>query len=246
MTNKVEQAHWDASYARTQPHVAPRSHVIRRWIERHVPRTESGTALEVGCYPGRFLAVLGELGYEVNGVDLTPGVESLGEWMRSRGFRTGTIARNDFFAYDPGRTFDVVMSLGFIEHFTEFERVLERHLALVAPGGMLVLQTPNLGGALHGWLYRTFDPADYARHHLPAMDPARWATVARAHAFDVVFAGCFGPFHFWINPADRPVWQRASLLGLRVASRVLRPVLPRGRPAYAPACGMIARRAPAP
>ena len=51
--------------------------------------------------------------------------------------------------------FDVVMSRGFIEHFDEPSSVVDRHLDLLKPGGLLVVSIPNLRG-VNGLLTRFF------------------------------------------------------------------------------------------
>ena len=114
MKTKAPQEYWDRTYHKTQFAVAPEGHTLRRWIEAWVPPDPHASAFEVGCYPGRFLAVLGERGYELNGIDTMDDVGEMADWMRSQGYRVGAIAGGDFFDVGPERRFDVVLSLGFI------------------------------------------------------------------------------------------------------------------------------------
>ena len=50
-------------FTRETPTRRPVPERVRDWLERHVPRG-TGSAVELGCVPGNYLAVLGELGYE--------------------------------------------------------------------------------------------------------------------------------------------------------------------------------------
>ena len=58
-------------------------------------------------------------------------------------------------------TYDVVYSLGLIEHFVDRVSIVERHVRLARPGGLLILGVPNFRG-LTGWFLRTFAPSVYA------------------------------------------------------------------------------------
>ena len=241
-TNKASQEWWDQTWQGVPLAPPPPQQHVRRWLEQHVPRTTDGSCFEVGCHPGRFLAVMGMLGYELNGVDMTPDVKNIRGWLERDGYRVGGIAQGDFFEYDPGRQFDVVMSLGFIEHFTDWERVLARHIPLVAPGGRLVLEVPNMAGSVQSWVYRTFDRENYERHYIPAMSPGAWAEILRRRDFDIEFEGPFGHLYLRVEPARRSVPARAGVFVMRATQRLLRPFFPPGRHAYAPALGVVARR----
>ena len=74
--NLVPQEYWDKGYETLELDIAPKDDTVRRWIELFFSNRGKGRCLEIGCFPGRYLAVFGELGYELNGIDLTPRVES--------------------------------------------------------------------------------------------------------------------------------------------------------------------------
>jgi len=241
-TNKASPEWWQETWEGVALAPAHPKQPVRQWLEKHVPRTSDGTCFEIGCHPGRFLAVMGMLGYELNGVDMTPGAGSISEWLARDGYRIGQIAEGDFFSHDPGRQFDVVMSLGFIEHFTDWERALEHHIPLVAPGGRLVVEVPNMAGSVQNWFHRTFDRESYDRHHIPAMNPGAWADILRERGFEIEFEGPFGHLYFWVEAQQRSAPERAAVFTLRAAQKLARPFVPHGRYAWAPYLGVIARR----
>ncbi len=87
--NFAEQSVWDEGYAQHEFFVAPKDDALRQWIETHFPRANK-SCLELGCFPGRYLAVFGELGYELNGLDLTPRVEQdFSAWLKSMHYPGG-------------------------------------------------------------------------------------------------------------------------------------------------------------
>ena len=244
MSNKAGQDYWKREHASRRPHIAKRKDFIRRWIESQLARAggEHKSCLEIGCYPGRFLAVFGELGYELYGVDLAERLEALPAWLRQRGYKTGQFWQQDFNAFDPRREFDVVASFGFIEHFTNWEDILRKHLSLVAAGGCLVVEAPNFTGGFQQWLHANFDRANYARHHIPAMDVDKWKTLIEDSGFDIRYSGYFGKFRFWTEQEPRTLYQRSVLRGLRILQPALRLCLPPDRKSYSPFCGVVATR----
>jgi len=154
-----------------------------------------GRVLEVGCAPGRNLRRLAErFGLDPWGVEYTPaGAERTRAVLRSLGRPTDQVIEGDFFApgWAPAEPFDAVVSFGFVEHFSDPAEVVARHLALLRPGGVLVVTLPNLrglNGQLTGWL----NPDLLAGHNLDLMTTAAVrALVADADA-DVAFCGGYG------------------------------------------------------
>jgi len=102
--------------------------------------------------------------------------------------------RRDFFSdlSDLPR-FDVVMSLGFIEHFDDLDDVFKRHVSLLRKGGILILQVPNFRGInrkVLAWLA----PETQSRHNLEAMDLRNWRRLEGTHGLKPVFEGYIGGF----------------------------------------------------
>lgn len=241
-TTLVDQSYWDRSYADMAPTVAPPGDPVRSWLETHVPRPSGEAhALEVGCYPGRYLGVLGLLGYTVHGIDLTPAVRRMRPGLEALGLRTGDFHEADFLRFQAPRTYDLVCSFGFIEHFRDWEAVLRKHASLVAPGGLLVIETPNFRGAVQQFFHRWLDAENLRRHDLSAMRPKAWADILRAEGFDVRQAGHFGPFAFWHDSKGAGAWHRIGTLVLRSLNPVLAR-LPEGHGSWSPYCGLIARK----
>lgn len=240
----VDQSYWDAGYETVTPAMAPQGDALRAWIERHVPpATGEKHALEVGCYPGRYLAVVGQLGYITHGIDLTPGVERMGAAFAGMGLLTGRFMKADFLTHRFDRRYDLVCSFGFIEHFPEWGNLIVKHAELVAPGGLLVLETPNFRGLAQQFLHRLLDAVNLRRHHLGAMRPKAWAEQLRALGFEVIEQGHMGRFEFW---RDSPPLRLPGRLMMKLVNR-LTPLLrlfPEGSAMLAPYCVLLARKGP--
>lgn len=214
------QAVWDRSYEQHTLAAAGPEDPLRRWIEDRF-RGRGGACLELGCFPGRFIAVFGELGFELHGVDLTPRTETeLGPWLAARGHRVGQFVRADFFTHPYPRQYDVVCSFGVIEHFPDWPAFLAHQASLVAPGGWLVVTAPNFRGWLQRGLHRFLDRPNYDRHCVDAMRPAAWAAELTRRGWTVLEHGGLGKFEYWVEPGDRGPWVRA---GLRLAAELRGP-----------------------
>jgi len=241
MSGIVSKSYWEDGYSETKPQMATKADVIRCWIEKHVPIAEEKqqkTAIEIGCYPGRYLSVLGDLGYETNGIDFCKQVETLPKSMKEAGYRVGEFWKEDFEKFQPGRKFDVVASFGFIEHFDNFEDIVLKHADLVNNQGYLVLEVPNFYGAFQHWLHRNFDNINYKRHFIPAMNIERLADVVDRAGYDVLYKGYFGQLDFWTEHQERGFFQKGFLTAIYFLRPFFKKILPIDRRMYSPFGGM--------
>jgi 2-polyprenyl-3-methyl-5-hydroxy-6-metoxy-1,4-benzoquinol methylase len=114
----------------------------------------SGTILEIGSLMGNFSATLQRLGYNVTAVDryrfYQGGLDVYTEYMRSLGIHVEEMTREDEAERVAGLgQFDAVISMAVVEHIPPPVRpFLEMLASHVKPGGLLVLDTPNIA---HYW-----------------------------------------------------------------------------------------------
>jgi 2-polyprenyl-3-methyl-5-hydroxy-6-metoxy-1,4-benzoquinol methylase len=124
---------------------------------RYLARRSTGRLLDVGCGTGDFLAGMAQLGWEATGVEFDEAAVATAR--RHPGVRVlaGSLAEQQF----PDNAFDAITLSNVIEHlpdplgtFAELKRVL-------APGGRLVIVTPNvnaLGHCAFGRCWRGLEP----------------------------------------------------------------------------------------
>src|SRR3989339_653085 len=104
--------------------------------------------LDVGCGEGKWLVYFKEhFGFDVYGVDYSEeAYVTANRTLKTRGI-DGVVIQQDFLA-DSFQTqykefFDVVVSMGVIEHFTDVGWVVDRYLNLLKPNGLLFTDMPN-------------------------------------------------------------------------------------------------------
>lgn len=243
--NLAEQVYWDALYTDTPLEPVSKDSPIRQWIEKYVPAVpaaERRTCLEIGCFPGRYLSIFGELGYEVHGLDRTPRVGELQAWFNRMGFKVGHFEQQDVQAVSFEKQYDVVCSFGFIEHFTNWDQIIEIHSRLVKKGGYLVIETPNFSGTVQRVLRQSLDSANLKRHYLKSMSPRKWRDILEKDNYQVLFEGYLGEFDFWVEEQERNRLQQRLLNAVFANMGRLKSAMKSSSSHYSPYCGIIARK----
>lgn len=121
-----------------------------RWLVRHLPETRSGERLlDVGCGTGAFTIGAALRGYDALGLTWDEAAKGraeararrLGASARFRSLDVRELDRAD----DLRGCFSTVLLCEVIEHVLDDRRLVKAAAACLAPGGRLLLTTPNLG-----------------------------------------------------------------------------------------------------
>lgn len=206
--------------------------LYRKWVGEGHKRI-----LDVGCGDGRFLSLLRDFGapeWEIVGLELDEGAVAK---CREMGFEAHATRVEDF-AAEPAQQgrFDAVVMLQLIEHVEDPALICERVHRLLRPGGVFVIETPNLAGLDH----RLFEGRYWGHYHFPrhwnlfSQDSLR--RMLEARGFEIVLAECLISTSSWIishqnylKDREYPAWlcrfvnfQNPLLLALAVTMDVLR------------------------
>jgi SAM-dependent methyltransferase len=117
-------------------------------IERLLPGR--GRLLDVGTAAGAFLAAARKRGWEVDGCEPNRWTAAWGSRHYGLEIRAGELFDHDF----PAAGFDVVTLWDVIEHTPDPSRVIRRIGELVRPGGLLVVNYPDIGSSIAQMLGR--------------------------------------------------------------------------------------------
>lgn len=194
----ADQTFWEEEYiwANVEPPVRPDpalefDRALMEAFVRHAPLSAGSTVLEIGCAPAKWLVYLaGRFGAQVAGVEYSAKGAAISRANLAACSVHGEIHEADFFAFEAPAV-DMVVSLGFIEHFEDLHDVFARHVRLVRPGGRLVLGVPNFTG-WNGLLQRIGDFPYLALHNQQAMNPAMLRRLAAGHGLAEEFLGYLG------------------------------------------------------
>ncbi len=120
---------------------------VRGWVRR---LGKSGRAVEVGCGHGWMLSALRRRGWDVLGIERTADSARFAAHMQQLPILAGGLE-----ALKPHGQFDLVVLHEVLEHLSNPREVLETCATLLAPGGSLIIEVPNLAS----WQFR------FAREH---------------------------------------------------------------------------------
>jgi SAM-dependent methyltransferase len=177
----TDKEYWDSYWGSGAPRYANYDgsrgpfYAYRLLLSECLARTRSRRAaqelklVDCGCGEGLILRFVHEQFADVElwGIDYSEAIEKARRMARDLGYDFHLV-RADLF--EVGRSgelgpFDVLISVGLIEHFQDPAELLAKFERMVAPGGCLITIIPNFGG-LHDFLWRLYDAANY-RHHVP-------------------------------------------------------------------------------
>ncbi len=241
--NLATQNYWDTAYAnyRLEDKVSD-DDILKKWLLKYIPKIQSKSCLEIGCFPGRYLTIMGDLGYTLNGIDLTPRVKNEFEnWLKRAGYKTGSFFQEDFLSFRSEKKYDLVCSFGFIEHFVKWKVVFKKHIDLVEHNGYLVIETPNFRGLFQRFIHWFLDNENYKRHYVPSMNPKKWAKLCEENGFEIIFKGYIGEFQFWVDKQPIRYIQTKVFNRLITNYDKLRK-MKSGKALYSPYCGIIAKK----
>lgn len=135
---------------------------IDKWLQE-----KKGKIFELGCGESFVLARSAYLGWEVSGVDFNQkALASLRSFLDSKKYNSGSLINADIFQYDCdhlSETQDILVSFGFLEHFKEPAKILEKWIQVLKPGGLVISIIPNLF-SFNAAIFKRFDPDFWDMH----------------------------------------------------------------------------------
>lgn len=193
---------------------------IKRTFHRYLPKGDHLEVLEIGGASGEYLIYLQDhFNYHVTSLDYSfEGNEATKRRFESAGKNVRIIQRDLFSDLSDLPRFDIVFSLGFIEHFDDPLESVEKHLELLKPGGILLIGIPNLSG-IYKWVLRITAPSFEESHNLKTMDLNSWVAFESKLDMNIIFKGYIGGF----EPMNMKKLENAGMLakGLNLVVSIL-------------------------
>lgn len=169
----TKKDHWDGLYSeglgkRTNTWI-PKSYlsqVIDFILVKAISSNNPETILEIGCGNSSALPFAAKTANaKVTGIDYSEDGCQLARQRLEMESLTGTIICDDVFHVDHETVgqYDLVYSLGVVEHYSDLTGILREELRFVKPGGILLTEVPNLQHSIHGLLSEIYQPELYAK-----------------------------------------------------------------------------------
>lgn len=167
----------DAFYARLAASW-PNYYQTRRWefplARKAIAR--GAKVLEIGSGRGQFLKLMEGHASHAQGIDFNKAAIA----QKETRFPIDCIAIED--VASTGQVFDAVCAFQVLEHVADPSRLLKTAIETLAPGGVLVLSTPNSNYVPHA---RHEDPFDLPPHHIGAFSSASFRRIADTLGLEV-------------------------------------------------------------
>lgn len=211
---------WENTTLKALPTLAKYWHPL--YDEHIIPcHGEYKTAVEIGCFPGGFINAIGKRGYQISGFDTHPDVEKINELLS----QDNEIKAGKFFLESLDEhlkrniDYDLVISMGFIEHFDDWPLIFKKHVELCKPGGIIIIGAPNFSTPLQRALHTVLDKKNIENHCLHAMYPIAWNGYLRSLGLLVRHCGNYGNFNFWTETPHKTD-------GHLILSRLIESIIP--------------------
>ncbi|MBW7996397.1 MAG: class I SAM-dependent methyltransferase [Candidatus Glassbacteria bacterium] len=224
---------------------------LHKLFVRCLPGTRGKRFMELGCYPGRFLWYFAtHFGCRVSGMEYVESCCRATEKNLARENIQSEIINADLFKYDPGsnESWDIIASFGLVEHFVDGELIIQRHLELVKPGGLVIVTVPNLQG-LYGKILKKLDPRTYSVHRVISLEQLTGEALACSEC-EIVEAGYYGRLgfgHTGLREAARGLGKPVDLTtrALLYAMENTAQYLFKPSSCFSPYIALVARKRPA-
>ena len=139
--------------------------------DKYVPTLKGNSFIEIGGFPGINAAYFYKnVCKDVTLLDFYVDKSIVTKFEQINAIPKDSIKciESDFFLFEGNRKYDIVFSLGFIEHFENVQDVIHRHIRLLSENGRLLIILPNLRG-LNGLIQWLFDRKNLYSHNLESM-----------------------------------------------------------------------------
>lgn len=168
-------------------------------LKQYLPVSDKMTCLEIGAIPGGFLAYFNkEFKYKITGIDFAENKSVFDETMKINKIRDYKFISADIKNIKTNKKYDIVSSFGFIEHFDNYEDIINKHIELLAEGGYLVISLPNFRNLQY--IYRVlFDKHNLKIHNLDSMKINKLNSIIASKGLKKIFSGHLGGIELWYD-----------------------------------------------
>ena len=212
------QSYWETYYKAKH---TDKSHIVNVcsfyesfWDALITKKNKGETLIEIGGYPGRYLAYLASV-YSVKPtcLDYNSNISQIEDSFKTMEVEDYEIIKADFTKHQPEQLYDNVVSNGFIEHFENYDEILDLHCKCLKPGGKMLIMIPNKRylRKIYGYLC---DYENLKIHNLKCMRLSVFKNFANRNNLKVDTLQYYGGFPFSVHQKLN-IFQKVIHKGMR-------------------------------
>ncbi len=157
------------------------------------------TIIEIGAYPGRYLAYLSARNdLKATALDFNSDEKKIKDAFGVMEGHLTEVIQADFLKYSTKKNYDLVFSNGFIEHFENFEEILDRHNDYLKPGGAMMIMIPNKR-YLRKYYGLLLDRENLKAHNLKSMKLSVFKKFAIRNKLNIKYLSYYGGFAYRVH-----------------------------------------------
>jgi len=197
---RTERSFWESYWNRRKQKSATAKRTLQvkelqKVFHFYLPVNQNWLALEIGGASSDFLSYFARFfNYKIHSLDYsTAGNDATRQKFKDLHTPIQIFEKDLFSDLSDLPKFELVYSLGFLEHFENPIPVIEKHLCLLKAGGMLMIGSPNLTGIYEKILSITA-PSVKDSHNLKLMDLENWKIFEDHFDLEPIYKGYIGGF----------------------------------------------------
>lgn len=188
------------------------------------------SAVELGGFPGTFSVYIKKKHQlETTLVDYFIDRSIVDDLVALNGLKPGSIEliEDDLtLNHEVTQKYDLVFSIGLIEHFLDTKAIIKRHIDYMNEPGELLIMLPNFKG-INGWLQRKFDRSNYDAHNIDCMDLDLLRSITQELGLKDVSVYYKGKFSIWLeNIKTQPLPVKLFMKSLFFAGKAFTKIVP--------------------
>ena len=119
----------------------------------------NGRLVDVGCASGKFLRQMHAVGWDVAGIEIDADAAA-----RARAVTPSIVVGDPATVTLPAASVDLVTAFHVLEHLPDPLGALRNMLGWLAPGGLIIVEVPNVAGVSSALFGRCWSGLDFPRH----------------------------------------------------------------------------------
>ncbi len=228
LTNKK---FWDEYYINFQPTKIEKI-LFSDIFNKFLTPDASKSILEIGCAGGAFLCYFAKyFHYQAYGVDFSDKISETYAMFNYNKLSRPTLFHEDFFSWKAPKTFDIVCSFGFVEHFDNLTEVLQEHVKHLSTDGTLIISMPHFSH-LQYFFHYLVDRENLKKHNTKIMNLIVLKNACNDLSLEIIYLSYYRTFGFWIENKSLLWWQKIAYNAIIFTGRVINKIFGLQKPNF--------------